>query len=79
MPPDSKDKPLFEFLQENLEKNCEYLHELSEKPLEPFFDQNVVDEKLFLVFRRDLINYFQVTRKFRLNLLADLEKGLLNS
>ena len=35
---DAKEKQLFEFLQENLEKNCDYLHELIEKPLDPYLD-----------------------------------------
>ena len=33
-----KEVALFQFLQENLEKNCDYLHELIEKPLDPFLD-----------------------------------------
>ena len=38
-----RDQNLFEFMQENLEKNCEYLHELIEKPLDPFLDENTFE------------------------------------
>ena len=31
------EKSLFEFLQEDLEKNCDHLHELIEQPLTRFF------------------------------------------
>ncbi len=31
------EKSLFEFLQEDLEKNCDHLHELVEAPLTPFY------------------------------------------
>lgn len=74
----SNEKNLFEFLQENLEKNCDTLHELIEKPLDPYLDSNVVDRKPFYNFKSDLVNYFQVTKKFYENLLEGLEKGLTN-
>lgn len=35
-----KETNLFQFLQENLEKNTDNLHELIEKPLDPFLDAN---------------------------------------
>eukprot|EP00349_Pseudokeronopsis_sp_Brazil_P006337 CAMPEP_0202969920 /NCGR_PEP_ID=MMETSP1396-20130829/15821_1 /ASSEMBLY_ACC=CAM_ASM_000872 /TAXON_ID= /ORGANISM="Pseudokeronopsis sp., Strain Brazil" /LENGTH=406 /DNA_ID=CAMNT_0049697995 /DNA_START=211 /DNA_END=1431 /DNA_ORIENTATION=+ len=35
---DQKEINLFQYLQEQLEKNCDYLHELVEKPLDPFLD-----------------------------------------
>ncbi len=57
-----KEKQLFEFLQENLEKNCDYLHELIEKPLDPYLDSQVIDRSPFYAFKSDLVNYFQVTR-----------------
>jgi hypothetical protein len=50
-------------MQENLEKNCDYLHELIEKPLDPFLDPNIVDRSTFYKFKGELINYFQVTKK----------------
>lgn len=53
-----KEQSLFEFMQENLEKNCDYLHELIEKPLDPFLDPNIIDRKAFYNFKSDLINYF---------------------
>jgi len=36
------EKRLFEFLQEDLEKNCDHLHELVEAPLSPFFGTDAV-------------------------------------
>ena len=63
-------------MQENLEKNCDYLHELIEKPLDPFLDPNIVDKKHFYNYRSDLINYYAVTKKFYENLLEGLERGL---
>jgi hypothetical protein len=45
-------------MQENLEKNCDYLHELIEKPLDPYLDPNVVDRSSFYKFKGELINYF---------------------
>jgi hypothetical protein len=58
-----KEKSLFEFLQENLEKNCDYLHELIEKPLDPYLDPGQVERKAFYNYKSDLINYFQVTKQ----------------
>ena len=53
-----KEQSLFEFLQENLEKNCDTLHELIEKPLDPFLDPSIIDRKAFYNFKSDLINYY---------------------
>jgi ariadne-1 len=53
-----KEKNLFEFMQENLEKNCDYLHELIEKPLDPFLDPNIVERTAFYNYKSDLINYY---------------------
>lgn len=63
-------------MQENLEKNCDYLHELIEKPLDPFLDPNTTDRSGFYLFKGELVNYFQVTKKFYENLLEGLETGL---
>lgn len=46
-----EDKNLYEFLQENLEKNCEGLHELIEKPLDEYLDENCTDKKAFYNFK----------------------------
>ena len=64
-----KEQSLFEFLQENLEKNCDYLHELIEKPLDPYLDPSIVDRKGFYNFKSDLVNYFQVTKKVSIIIL----------
>lgn len=64
-------------MQENLEKNCDYLHELIEKPLDPFLDPNTTDRSGFYLFKGELVNYYQVTKKFYENLLEGLETGLV--
>jgi hypothetical protein len=45
-------------MQENLEKNCDYLHELIEKPLDPFLDPNITDRSSFYLYKGELVNYF---------------------
>jgi len=57
-----KAKNLFEFMQQDLEKNTEYLHELIEKPLDPFLNEET-NRSPFYQYKGELINYFQVTRK----------------
>jgi hypothetical protein len=52
-------------MQENLEKNCDYLHELTEKPLDPYLDPNIPKRSHFYNFKSELVNYFQVTKKVR--------------
>ncbi len=59
----SKDLNLFQFMQEDLEKNCDYLHELIERPLDIYLDTNNVDRSGFYHFKGQLINYYQITRK----------------
>lgn len=61
--PKGKEKNLFEYLQENLEKNTEHLTGLSELPL----DQ---------MDRSEVINFTRVTENFLFNLLAGVEDGL---
>lgn len=56
-------------MQENLEKNCDYLHELIEKPLDPHLDPNVIDRSAFYNFKSELVNYYQVTKKVSLLIL----------
>jgi len=65
--PEGQEKNLFEHLQEMLEKNCEHLHGLSEKPL-----ADLKSNKM----RADVNNYTRVTRKFLNNLIHGIEQGL---
>lgn len=67
MEPGTKEKNLFEHNQEDLEKNTEHLHELSEKPLEEL----IRDEA-----RINIINYNRVTSRFMVNLMNGIETGL---
>mmetsp|Transcript_8487 Transcript_8487/g.26631 ORF Transcript_8487/g.26631 Transcript_8487/m.26631 type:complete len:526 (+) Transcript_8487:30-1607(+) len=76
MPP-GKEKTLFEFLQENLEKNLEHLHELVERPLDPYFSEDA--HHSFFLFRTEVTNYTNVTRKFRQNLMEGVERGLTSA
>lgn len=57
------EKELFEFLQQNLEKNTDHLQELSEQPLET-------------IMREEVVNYTRVTSTFLKNLLEGVESGL---
>ncbi len=59
---DSKEKQLFEFMQENLEKNCDQLYELVEKPLDPYLDTYIIDRSPFYMFKSQLVNFYQVTK-----------------
>ncbi|TMW61508.1 hypothetical protein Poli38472_012699 [Pythium oligandrum] len=61
--PPGKEKNLFEYLQENLEKNTEHLTGLSETPLDK-------------VDRAEVVNYTRVTENFLRNLLTGVEDGL---
>lgn len=58
-----KEKNLFEYLQEDLEKNTEHLTGLSEMPLDK-------------MNRADIVNYTRVTETFLKNLLTGVEDGL---
>ena len=64
--PQGKEKNLFEYLQENLEKNTEHLTELSETTLD-------------LMDRAAVINYTRVTEQFLINLIAGVEEGLTDA
>ncbi|DAZ92674.1 TPA: hypothetical protein N0F65_000444 [Lagenidium giganteum] len=64
--PQGKEKNLFEYLQENLEKNTEHLTGLSEQPLEK-------------MNRSEIINYTRVTERFLRNLLSGVEDGLTSN
>ena len=66
-------------MQENLEKNCDYLHELTEKPLDPFLDPNNTDRSQFYNFKSELVNYFEVTKRFCEKILDGIEAGLTSS
>ncbi|OQS01106.1 hypothetical protein ACHHYP_01798 [Achlya hypogyna] len=59
-----KEKDLFEYLQEDLEKNTEHLTGLAEKPLDK-------------VDRSEIINYTRVTDNFMKNILGDVDDGLV--
>lgn len=61
--PDSKEKELFEHLQEQLERSTEHLAELTEAPLEK-------------MSAPDVANFTRVTLQFLRNTLEGIEEGL---
>lgn len=58
-----QERDLFEFLQEDLERNTEFLHEMTEQPIEA-------------MDREEMINYTRVTRSFGQKMLEGIKKGL---
>jgi len=72
------DKNLFEFLQENLEKNCEGLHEMIEKPLDEYLDEDCLEKKSFYALKSKMISHTSSTKTYYTNILTGLEKGLKN-
>lgn len=64
------EKQLFESLQRDLEKYCEHLHELTEKPIEDLMNDDM---------RATVINYTRVTNKFREQMTSGIENGLTES
>mmetsp|Transcript_431 Transcript_431/g.503 ORF Transcript_431/g.503 Transcript_431/m.503 type:complete len:508 (-) Transcript_431:424-1947(-) len=76
-----QEKNLFEHLQEKLEENTEHLHEMVEKPLDPYLKAPAADRVPFYNFKSELVNYYQVTKRVRAkqflnNLLDGIENGL---
>jgi ariadne-1 len=59
---------LFEYLQEDLEKYCNHLHGLYEKPLESITD--------FPRWKEEIANCIRVTMKFLENFNAGVAAGL---
>merc|ERR1712217_612870 len=75
----SREKPLFEFLQKNLEEKTDYLHELLEKDLQ---DVGKSEEAAMSTgastkekFRNHVTNFSNVTQKFLTQILKDLGYG----
>lgn len=75
---DEKEKMLFEDAQEQLEKNCDRLHEYLEQDFEPFLNEEQLDKKPFYQYKSDLVTRYEVTKQFYQNLLEGLVFGLAN-
>jgi ariadne-1 len=73
---DVKEKMLFEDAQEQLEKNCDRLHEYLEQDFEPFLNEEQLDKKPFYIYKDSLVTRYEVTRQFYENLLDALQTGL---
>ena len=65
---------LFNTWQQDLEKYCEHLAELIEKPLDQFVDPENTDKSSFYIFRGELQQYYQSTENFRKNLIAGVKE-----
>ena len=76
---DVKEKNLFEDAQEQLEKNCDRLHEYLEQDFEPFLAEEQLDKKPFYNYKSDLVTRYEVTKQFYENLLEGLDSGGLAS
>jgi len=66
------ERNLFEFLQENLEKNTNHLSELYEKPIE-----KITDYHQFIKWKEEVTNYTRVTKKFLDNFVQGVASGLV--
>ena len=64
---------MFEFSQEGLEKYCEHLHGMVEKPLDTYLDPNIFDKSPFYRFKSDLVSYYTATTKFYSGMVKDYE------
>lgn len=80
------EKHLFEHLQKNLEEKTDRLHELLERDLESFFNQEAPTtgsqeaQTKFREFRSHVTNFTNVTQKFLVQILQDLcGHGLLTA
>lgn len=61
-----QERDLFEFLQQDLERNTEFLHEMTEQPVEA-------------MDREEVINYTRVTKGFGEKMLAGIKSGLTSN
>jgi hypothetical protein len=50
-----------------LEKNCEYLHELIERPIDNIIDE-FSDSAEFYKYKNELRNYYMITKKVSNNI-----------
>lgn len=58
---DAKEKDLFEFMQGQLEENCDHLHQLLERNISDYLEQE--QNEPFYAYRAELMNYFEATKK----------------
>ena len=73
---EQKEKNLFEDLQGNLENNCDRLHQLLEKDLSEYTNQSLVDDAPFYHYKSELVNYYEITKKFYTNFCEGVKSGL---
>ena len=61
-----------------MERNCEGLHEMVEKPLDEYLDENCTEKTAFYNFKSAMISHCISTKNFYNNFIEGLEKGLKN-
>jgi len=66
-------RDMFEFSQESLEKYCEHLHGMVEKPLDAYLDPNIADKSPFYRFKGDLVSFYTATTKFYSGMVQDYD------
>ena len=49
-------------MQQQLEENADYLHEMIEQPKDPFLNKDIIDRKPFYEYKSNLIGYASTTK-----------------
>ena len=64
---------LFREWQSNLERHCEHIHEMLERPIDCYINEEEDPEKVnFYEFRKNLIVYTEASHKFRINIIRGI-------
>ncbi len=71
-----KEVRLFEFLQQDLEFNCERLHEMVERKKDEFFDPDEVSNCPFFKYKSELMDLCGVIKKFYERFIDGIKVGL---
>ena len=73
------ERPLFQNLQEMLEKFTESLHELVEQPLDRFIHTEACTRGPFEKHRAQITNLLSSTERYKMNLLEGIDAGLTSN
>ena len=64
---------LFREWQANLERHCEALHEMIEKPIDFYLsDKHDTDREQFGLFKQNIQAYAEATNRFRVNIISGI-------
>eukprot|EP01022_Parablepharisma_sp_SALTPOND_P033795 TRINITY_DN89656_c1_g1_i1.p1 TRINITY_DN89656_c1_g1~~TRINITY_DN89656_c1_g1_i1.p1 ORF type:complete len:507 (-),score=55.97 TRINITY_DN89656_c1_g1_i1:77-1507(-) len=72
-----KEVQLFEFMQQNLEINCEMLHEMVERKKDEFLNVDDLTNSSFFRYKSDLTNMCNVITKFYEKFVDGIKYGLV--